>query len=177
MGRNRSADTEAAAEAPTSRGSGTRRVVTEGEQGAELAPAPLDGSAVSGWDEEPDTSRFLGGGGLMKAGAERRAARRVALEVPVAIELGDALILGTTEDISTSGLFVASSHLVPSGRTVKLRFDMPHGVVETSGVVVRFRTPARGTPPGIGLVFSALTNDQSECISAYCDASPDSIVT
>lgn len=130
------------------------------------------------FDEEPDTRRFLSGGSsgvIRKGGAERRAARRVPLEVPVVMGLGSEVFTGTSEDISSSGLFVQTDRLLPSGRRLHLQFELPHGAIEVTGVVVRFRTPAKGVLPGIGVCFQSMSEEQLDCIEAFCEAATDSI--
>jgi uncharacterized protein (TIGR02266 family) len=99
----------------------------------------------------------------------------VPLEVPVSILVEGQVVEGVSEDISTSGLFVRTERLVRSGRRVALRFDLPQGAVEVSAVVVRFRTPSKGMPAGIGLCFEELSEQQSECIEEFADAAVDSI--
>lgn len=134
------------------------------------------------WENEPATQRFVddsdpltGRHPVLPAGAERRAARRVRLEVPVEIHGKEGVFEGTSEDISTSGIFVRTSRLLHSGKKVKLRFDLPHGRVEVTAVVVRFRTPSKSGPAGVGLCFQALSTAQLQCIEAYCDSCADSI--
>lgn len=132
------------------------------------------------WEKEPDTLRFVGqneagsGSEVVRASSERRAARRVALEVAVTIMVEGEEVTGTSEDISLTGMFVKTARLLHSGKEVPLRFDLPHGVVEVIGVVVRFRTPAKALSGGVGLCFKALSEAQADCIEAYCE-STDSI--
>lgn len=143
--------------------------------GASASDADAAPPAALIFEEEAVTTRFLSGHGssgvLRRSEPDRRVARRVSLEVPVTMRMGKEDIEGTTEDISTSGLFVRISRLIRSGRRLSLRFDLPHGVIEVTGVVVRFRTPSRETPGGVGVCFQALTTEQVECIEAFCDAS------
>jgi hypothetical protein len=146
-----------------------RRVAGDGREPATSTPA------ATVFDEnEPDTKRFLDGGSSgvhLKQDTDRRAARRVPLEVPVSLALDKGEVVdGTSEDISTSGLFVRTSRLVPSGRRVSIRFDLPHGVMNVTAVVVRFRTPSREMPGGIGLCFQTLSTEQTESLEAFCDA-------
>lgn len=141
-------------------------------------PPTSPGLTVPVFDEEPDTRRYLSGGssGVMRrTDAERRTSRRVSLEVPVVLGLGDEVFTGTSEDISTTGLFVQTGRLLPSGRRVHLQFELPHGAIEVTGVVVRFRTPTKSVKAGIGICFQSISAEQLECIEAFCDAASDSI--
>lgn len=136
-------------------------VRTRGEDVPESGPV---------WDDEPDTQRFVAAhdSALVRPSTDRRLARRVPLEVPVAIVADGTTISGTSEDISTTGLFVKTGRLLHSGKRVKVRFDLPAGTLEVTAVVVRFRTPSRTEPAGVGLCFHALSTDQEASIEAYC---------
>jgi hypothetical protein len=138
------------------------------------SPAP-DGAA-NGWTEESDTRRFVSTRpGEVARPSDRRAARRVVLEVPVSIHLEGEQVPGTSEDISVSGIFVQTARLLHSGKRVRLRFDMPSGLIEVVAVVVRFRTPSKTLSGGVGLCFDALSEAQRDCIDTYCDSSTDSL--
>ncbi|MFO0671581.1 MAG: PilZ domain-containing protein [Polyangiaceae bacterium] len=122
------------------------------------------------WEKEPDTQRFVAAhdSAVVRPSTDRRLAKRVRLEVPVVITTGGTTIDGTSEDISMTGLFVQTARLLHSGKRVKVRFDLPAGTLDVTAVVVRFRTPSRNEPAGVGLCFHALSKEQEESIEAYC---------
>lgn len=147
--------------------------------GPPAQPAPPSGelghrseAVLATWEDEPDTKRFVSSGEVAAAKpADRRAARRVSLVVPVTIRADHEDFEGTSEDISISGIFVRTPRLLQSGKRVHVRFDMPSGQIVAKGVIVRFRTPAKGMAGGVGLCFEALSDELLQCIETFCESS------
>lgn len=177
--RDRDSSTLLRRDAPDAGGKGNATDVPTGPIDPPAQPAPPSGelghrseALLATWDEEPDTKRFVSSGEVAAAKpADRRAARRVSLEVPVTIRADHEDFEGTSEDISISGIFVRTPRLLQSGKRVHVRFDMPSGQIEATGVIVRFRTPAKGMSGGVGLCFEALSDELLQCIETFCEAS------
>jgi len=104
---------------------------------------------------------------------ERRVAPRLPLVEPIAMGDGEhTFFTGLTDNISESGLFVASFQLPLSlGDMCMLEFGMPDGfVVQVEARVCWQRVWNSETPdvvPGFGLKFVGLTADQETRIAAY----------
>jgi uncharacterized protein (TIGR02266 family) len=81
--------------------------------------------------------------------------------------------VGLTEDISTGGMFIATYHRLPVGSAVDLRFELPSGDwIETSGTVRWTRERNDEAPPGLGILFSELSETALVALSRYCRARP-----
>lgn len=126
-------------------------------------------------DDGPITERFVlpSGDLAISSSHDRRYGRRIDFRVPVRLSLGDSVFDGVSEDLSATGMFVETPRLIPAGRRVQVRFDLPHGTMLLVAVVIRFRTPNMDRRAGVALVFEALTEGQEACIQAFCDANPE----
>lgn len=86
----------------------------------------------------------------------------------------DAFVERFSENISASGMFVATRSPLPVGRVVQLRVVDPHGgaVFEAVASVVWSRPPRPDAPlkPGMGLRFAALNEQSREIIERICGA-------
>jgi uncharacterized protein (TIGR02266 family) len=93
--------------------------------------------------------------------AERRAEPRIELEVEVGLETEHNFYTGLTQDISSGGLFVATSMQYRVGERLRVRFSLP-GQSEpiTADAEVRWvrdpRAMKTDAPEGIGLRFVEL---------------------
>lgn len=90
----------------------------------------------------------------MQAVAERRAATRVLHEVAVSFSTQNTFYTGLTCDVSTGGVFVATSDLLPRGTIVRFELTLgPRAVrVPMTGIVRWVRSePSGDLPAGIGV--------------------------
>lgn len=90
-------------------------------------------------------------------------------------ERGDPLIYVFSENISPSGIFLATEVPIQLGSKAFLSFTLPDGVeVRTVGEVVRIQresTPGKAQEVsrlGMGIRFISLTNDQMARIQRFC---------
>lgn len=90
-------------------------------------------------------------------------------------ERGEPLVYILSENISESGIYLASDIPMQLGAKAFLSFTLPSGAeVRTVGEVVRFQsTPAKSAHKnparqGMGIRFLDLTADQRSRITAFC---------
>jgi uncharacterized protein (TIGR02266 family) len=104
-------------------------------------------------------------------GAERRTARREALNVEVGFRSDTNFYTGFTCDISTGGLFVATHMLQPIGTSLTLAFALPNGhEIEVRGVVRWLRDPRdydSDAVPGMGIQFEGVDEEDARAIREF----------
>ncbi len=99
---------------------------------------------------------------------ERRAVRRVDLEVGIGFHSESNFYTGFSGDISEGGLFVATYDLLPVGTEVNLSFWLPDGQeVTTRGRVAWVRRAQGEQPPGMGIRFVALSDEARDAIGRF----------
>lgn len=105
--------------------------------------------------------------------ADRRTAPRHELELEVGFETDHNFYTGLTQDISTGGLFVATSELRRVGERIKVKFKLPNQVapieVETEVRWIREHRPGSGLEPGMGLRFVNLPPEMQKHINSFLD--------
>lgn len=110
-------------------------------------------------------------------GAEKRLSPRKAWRGKVVFEdeYGEPLVYVFSENISESGIFLASEIPMQIGTRAFLSFTLPNGAeVRTSGEVVRIKqekSKASQKDPvrvGMGVRFLDLTDDQRKRITSFC---------
>jgi hypothetical protein len=113
----------------------------------------------------------------VSAGIEKRLNLRKDWRGKVVFEdeYGEPLIYIFSENISESGIYLASNIPMQTGTRAFLSFTLPNGAeVRTSGEVVRVKLDTvksgRKNPVriGMGVRFLGLTEDQRRRISAFC---------
>ena len=65
-------------------------------------------------------------------------------------------------NVSLGGCFIRTNEIVPVGTEVNLKFTVivdDFETIEGLGKVVRVVPPGRGEPPGVGVVFTSLTDN------------------
>ena len=92
---------------------------------------------------------------------ERRKAERIQLVVRVEYSTIDDFFSEFSRDINRGGLFIETSRPLSLGSEVMMRFNLPGGddVIETVAHVVRVSHGDAQEPPGMGLEFEKLRND------------------
>jgi len=107
-------------------------------------------------------------------GEERRAAPRVFLDAEVSFESESNFYTGFTSDLSDGGIFIATYNLRPVGTVIELSFGLPNGhVINAKGIVRWVRDPKDETldaPPGVGLQFQDLKNEDRQAILDFVKA-------
>lgn len=144
--------------------SGTRRLA---KALALLYPISQIHDKPSTLPEEPAKKASL------PAGAERRAAPRLAIEAEVGFQSETNFFTGFTEDISTGGLFVATYDTLPMGSKLSVNFTLPDGrLISVEGVVRWIREFNEMTPdtvPGMGVQFESLSAEDEETIRSFIE--------
>ena len=98
---------------------------------------------------------------------------RVPVRTPVYLEGSSPLLLGYTQDLSPSGLFVATPAPIDVGMRCALSFPLPtrRGNVHVIGRVVRTVPPIPKPPPsrapGMGVEFERFGAEDRHAIEAY----------
>lgn len=101
--------------------------------------------------------------------ADRRRRARIGLQADVSGSSQTNFFAGLSEDISETGIFVATMSPPPIGETVHLKV-MVHGNASRSvvvqGVVRWHRTNEDGSQTGCGIQFEELSEEATRAISA-----------
>lgn len=126
--------------------------------------APPWGQPEPGWTEAGESAVRL----KSRAG-ERRAWRRLPLELDVAVEGGTCYFATTSSDVSPGGMFVATQEQIPIGTEVLLTFSLPSGTeLEVLGVVTWRRSPHDHAALGMGVSFFCLDPRVKEMLERFC---------
>jgi uncharacterized protein (TIGR02266 family) len=103
---------------------------------------------------------------------DRRLAPRYAVAVEVSLESEHNFFTGLTQDLSSGGLFVATTSRPALGERVQLRMTLPTSPtpLDVLTVVRWVRTrdvPGEGGKAGVGLSFVELSPQAREAIEAF----------
>lgn len=99
---------------------------------------------------------------------ERRRSERARLIVRVNYATVDELFSEFTRDINEGGLFIETEKPQPTGTEVAMHFGLPGSdeSLRTVGRVVRVSSGDESTPPGMGIVFDDLSDEDRQKINA-----------
>lgn len=104
---------------------------------------------------------------------DARACPRADLSVEVSLDSDHNFFLGLTENISEGGLFVATHVLRPIGTTLSVELALPGAErafrAECEVRWLRIYNEASDTPPGMGLMFRDLSEDDAALIRAFVE--------
>ena len=116
----------------------------------------LKSTEISGRMDE-----VAGGVGETSDGADRRRAGRASVTVRIDYATVDEMFSEFTRDINEGGLFIETEKPHQPGTEVSMQFHLPGSdqVLQTVGRVVRVSSGAPGMPPGMGIEFDELTDD------------------
>lgn len=107
---------------------------------------------------------------------ERRRALRAELEVEIGLEGDNRFYTGTTGDISTGGLFVATDTPLIVGTELVLSFVLPDGYrVAADATVAWVRAPRYRPdelPAGMGVRFEAITQVDRRAVEHFLEHKP-----
>jgi uncharacterized protein (TIGR02266 family) len=105
---------------------------------------------------------------------------RVRLELEIAFETETNFYWSRTENVSETGLFVATHQIMPIGTGMDLLMLVPDGAepILASGVVrwLRFHKDGSTLAPGMGIQFGQLSERDSERIRKFMTRRPPLIV-
>jgi type IV pilus assembly protein PilZ len=103
---------------------------------------------------------------------ERRQEVRHRIVVNVTFESEHNFYTGLTQDLSSSGLFVATNNLLPEGERIHLKFTLPTSA-DPIELIAEVRWTRRdavrggGGEAGMGLHFLSLSPRAKEAINAF----------
>jgi len=94
---------------------------------------------------------------------EKRSYPRKTCFFPVNYATTDRAFQEFIQDISNSGAFVETRHLLPVGQNISITFSLPGSQkhIKMKGSI------ARTTPNGIGIAFSLETDEQKKYMASY----------
>lgn len=101
--------------------------------------------------------------------ADRRRRVRIGLHADVSGSSQTNFFAGFSEDLSETGVFVATMSPPPKGEAVHLKVTVhgdAHRSVVVKGIVRWHRTEEDGTQTGCGIQFEDLTGDAKRAIAA-----------
>ena len=103
---------------------------------------------------------------------ERRRAPRYTVSVEVTLDSEHNLFTGLTQDLSGSGLFVATSTMCPIGARVQLRMKLPTSATPVDAMtevrwVRHHDVPGGGGKAGVGLMFLQMSQQGKQAVLAF----------
>lgn len=93
---------------------------------------------------------------------------RVALQVDINMASESHFFSGLSGDLSEGGVFVSTYREVDIGSPVDVEFNLPNGAINAHGVVRWHRVASDSAPPGVGIAFDDLSDEQKKVIQAFC---------
>jgi len=105
---------------------------------------------------------------------EHRVTPRTSLAVELHMASDSHFFSGLSGDISEGGVFVSTYRDLATGTPVDLEFSLPGSerVVRASGCVKWHRSSSPDAPPGVGIAFDDLAEDDRANIRRYCTMRP-----
>jgi uncharacterized protein (TIGR02266 family) len=108
--------------------------------------------------------------GLLQSAPQRRASPRHLVDLDVSLGSDHHFYAGFTENLSATGVFVATDRLRPIGETLEICIHLPGGS-ELRGIGqvrwVRVYDEVSATPPGMGVHFIELDASAAQAIDAF----------
>jgi uncharacterized protein (TIGR02266 family) len=100
---------------------------------------------------------------------EHRSYPRVSLAVDIDLASESHFFSGLSGDVSEGGLFVQTYRSIEIGSEVALEFELPDGHVTAHGTVRWHRDKSDSAPPGLGIAFEELSEEDREIIHRFCE--------
>jgi uncharacterized protein (TIGR02266 family) len=99
---------------------------------------------------------------------EGRRARRSLVEIEVSVASESNLYVGFTENVSATGVFIATYASRPMGAKVEVSLSFPDGeTLQIPGIVKWLRDASTEGWPGIGVEFEALSPEDEKKLHAF----------
>jgi uncharacterized protein (TIGR02266 family) len=108
----------------------------------------------------------------MPQGNERRQEPRYAVKVSVTFDSEHNFYTGLTQDLSSSGVFVATPHICPIGTRIAVTLTLPTAI-EPVQVLTEVRwqrtrdVPGGGGKAGLGLMFLQMSSQAKAAVKAF----------
>ena len=105
---------------------------------------------------------------------ENRASKRISIEVELHLASDSHFFSGLSGDISEGGVFVSTYRALAQGSLVDLEFSLPGAEhpLRARGEVRWHRDATPHGPPGVGISFDELSEDDREAIHRFCTMRP-----
>ena len=109
-----------------------------------------------------------------EAAEEHRASPRTSIEVELHISSDSHFFSGLSGDLSEGGLFVSTYRQLALGSLVDLEFSVPGSEhpVHARGEVRWHRDASPDAPPGVGIAFEELPDEDRAAIQRFCTMRP-----
>jgi uncharacterized protein (TIGR02266 family) len=136
-----------------------------------IAAPLLEFGAESGPDEESASARS----GVhaispqFSSQQDHRAHPRVVVAVAVGLETESHFFAGLAGDVSEGGVFVQTYRDLPVGSPVEVQFDLPDAQLHAHGRVRWHRNSSDSSPPGVGIAFEELAEEDRKVIQRFCE--------
>ncbi len=116
--------------------------------------------------DDPGTDR----GSRPSFSGDRRSSPRIAIEAQLGFQSETNFYNGFAEDLSDGGLFIATYNVLPIGNEITVTFGLPEGrEITADGRVVWLREPLGDAPPGMGVRFQELDDEDRAAILRFID--------
>lgn len=114
------------------------------------------------------------GKGAGEVEVEHRATPRTSLVVELHLASDSHFFSGLSGDISEGGVFVSTYRDLATGTPVDLEFSLPGSerVVKAKGEVRWHRSASPDVPPGVGIAFDELADEDRALIHRFCTLRP-----
>ena len=105
---------------------------------------------------------------------ENRASKRISIEVELHLASDSHFFSGLSGDISEGGVFVSTYRALAQGSLVDLEFSLPSSEhpLRARGEVRWHRDATPHGPPGVGISFDELSEDDRKAIHRFCTMRP-----
>ena len=105
---------------------------------------------------------------------EHRASPRTSLVVELHLASDSHFFSGLSGDISEGGVFVSTYRDLATGTPVDLEFSLPGSdrVMKARGEVRWHRSASPDVPPGVGIAFEELADEDRALIHRFCTLRP-----
>ncbi len=101
---------------------------------------------------------------------EHRTHPRVAIAVEIDLASESHFFSGLSGDVSEGGVFVQTYRDIKVGSEVAVEFGLPGGHVTAHGKVRWHRENSDSSPPGVGISFDDLSEEDRDLIHRFCQA-------
>ena len=110
----------------------------------------------------------------VEAEEEHRATKRISLQVELHLASDSHFFSGLSGDISEGGVFVSTYRALAQGSLVDLEFSLPgfDHPLHARGEVRWHRDATPHGPPGVGISFDELNDDDRNAIHRLCTMRP-----
>jgi len=135
-----------------------------------VAPAPASLAPAAHLDSAVETQPVE----TQPVEEEHRTSKRISIEVELHLASDSHFFSGLSGDISEGGVFVSTYRALAQGSLVDLEFSLPGSEhpLRARGEVRWHRDATPHGPPGVGISFDELSEDDRKAIHRFCTMRP-----